>query len=606
MFLTPSRSSLAFLALLSVSSVAPARSDFVREPMMVGFDCDMAYQYRQLGLTWQVGGTRVDLMRFMSLNGSSWVRIGVGTNATGSLSIDLALKSIRWARESALRVDIFFYLSSVGADLGKQPAPVGWANMTVEARASAAREHLRSCASALVRENCTDHLYEVGNEIDYGVCGSFVSDPGRWPEIPENIEFLKSTVWQDEALILREAIAGLREADPGAKVVLHLAHWWNLTFCLEFYAFMRSQSVPFDYVGLSYYPSSGIYDLGAYMVERRADADKSALEFNRTVRGLIAHDHRVLICEFAYPCSSEIPGMFGSFDKQLSGYPLDVDGQARFIEDTYLWLYDRGHVVGAFYFAPHFYRTALTDVWTAFALFDENGEARPGLYSIGELAALESELGAQREARESMLLAWDAIESSESSGKTEGLQEARRKAEEAWNSYISGMFGRATVLANEAAEKAKTAANPVLRAVFLAIILAIVAAGITAVAVFVTRRRRQSGRPLSLDAQARLNADLERELLSACSESHTWVTMRVVSIRLDDALKRRMQRLSYINWSEVIREAMAQRVEEEWKERRVDVEALLRAKAATDKMRRPSPGWSGVEEIRKWRDLRRP
>jgi metal-responsive CopG/Arc/MetJ family transcriptional regulator len=82
--------------------------------------------------------------------------------------------------------------------------------------------------------------------------------------------------------------------------------------------------------------------------------------------------------------------------------------------------------------------------------------------------------------------------------------------------------------------------------------------------------------------------------------------MEVVSIRVDEQLKRRMERLGQVNWSEVIRTAISVKVqEEERRERRIVPESLMRAKGLTDKLRRPSRGWSSVEEIRKWRNQRR-
>jgi len=82
--------------------------------------------------------------------------------------------------------------------------------------------------------------------------------------------------------------------------------------------------------------------------------------------------------------------------------------------------------------------------------------------------------------------------------------------------------------------------------------------------------------------------------------------LEVVSIRVDEQLKRRMERLRYVNWSEVIRGAISAKIrEEEQRERSVDPELLLRAKADTDRLRRPSPAWNSTEEIRKWRNQRR-
>jgi len=487
------------IVVLLLSALPIGRTGIAAQPIMLGFTCTLAQDYRRLGFSWKVRGETVDLMRFMSLNGSSWARFGITNNETGSSSLNTALQTIQWARDSALMVDVFFYLSSVAADLGKQPAPVGWEGKSVAERASLAREYIRSSVATLLSENATDHFYEVGNENDYGICGSFVSDQSKWPETQANIEFLKAGVWAEEALILRGAIAGLREADPNATVVLHLSHWWNLTFCSEFFDFMRSNGVAFDVAGISYYPSSGIYDLGEFLgLGQKTDADASVTMFKRTVTGLADLGYRVMVCEFGYPCTPSIPGLFSYFDKQVSGYPLSPDGQARFVEDTLAWLCAQRNVVGALYFAPHFYQTYLTNVWGAFAWFDENGEARPAAFSIGKIVSSHPELMAQRDAREAILDAWDSIDAAQSAGRTDGLSDARLKADEAWASYLAGMFGSATASAGEATEAASSATNPTVRMIFMVIVGAVVivvALGATAVLLLLWLRKKQPAAP---------------------------------------------------------------------------------------------------------------
>jgi len=72
-----------------------------------------------------------------------------------------------------------------------------------------------------------------------------------------------------------------------------------------------------------------------------------------------------------------------------------------------------------------------------------------------------------------------------------------------------------------------------------------------------------------------------------------------ITVRVDPEVKRRMRRLSYVNWSEVVREAILRRLEEE--ERRRVAEALL----INERLRRRAPeGWSSVEVIRRWRRQR--
>lgn len=77
----------------------------------------------------------------------------------------------------------------------------------------------------------------------------------------------------------------------------------------------------------------------------------------------------------------------------------------------------------------------------------------------------------------------------------------------------------------------------------------------------------------------------------------------IISARVDDETRRRMKGLPHINWSEVIREAITDRLQRE-ERRKVDPADLREAARITDALRAPSPGWDSTEEIRGWRERR--
>ena len=81
--------------------------------------------------------------------------------------------------------------------------------------------------------------------------------------------------------------------------------------------------------------------------------------------------------------------------------------------------------------------------------------------------------------------------------------------------------------------------------------------------------------------------------------------MRVVSAKIDDETKRRMSRLSDVNWSEVVRNAIRGRIEiEESLRRPVDRRRAITASRGMDALREsiaPSD-FDSTKEIRKWRD----
>jgi len=84
--------------------------------------------------------------------------------------------------------------------------------------------------------------------------------------------------------------------------------------------------------------------------------------------------------------------------------------------------------------------------------------------------------------------------------------------------------------------------------------------------------------------------------------------MAIVTVRLDEQLKQKMKKLGHVNWSEVVRTAINERISQEEtiaSQRPIDVASLRRAMADQDRLRAKTTGaWSGAEEIRKWRELR--
>jgi hypothetical protein len=71
-----------------------------------------------------------------------------------------------------------------------------------------------------------------------------------------------------------------------------------------------------------------------------------------------------------------------------------------------------------------------------------------------------------------------------------------------------------------------------------------------------------------------------------------------VTVSVPEDLKKRMEHVSGVNWSEIARQAF----EETVRHNRM-VEAAEKIKKIREESR--TPGWNGVREIRKWRDAGR-
>lgn len=83
-----------------------------------------------------------------------------------------------------------------------------------------------------------------------------------------------------------------------------------------------------------------------------------------------------------------------------------------------------------------------------------------------------------------------------------------------------------------------------------------------------------------------------------------------LTIRLPEQLKRQMERMRELNWSEIIREAIRARISQEMRSRRISNQRLIaRAVKKQDEIAealssRYNGPWNGVEVIRYWRNHR--
>jgi Arc/MetJ-type ribon-helix-helix transcriptional regulator len=72
-----------------------------------------------------------------------------------------------------------------------------------------------------------------------------------------------------------------------------------------------------------------------------------------------------------------------------------------------------------------------------------------------------------------------------------------------------------------------------------------------------------------------------------------------ISVRVDERMKKEMERLTQVNWSEVIRIAIKERLDQEKQKN------LAKAVLINEKIRKKAPsGYDSTRIIREWRDRR--
>jgi len=313
-----------------------------------------------------------DLYRFLAEKGANCARVRLWVGDEGSCRLRYARHVMERATKAGMELYLVLFLSEGWADLYKQSPPKAWAMLSVEKRAEVVRDYVDNVLKRL--EDFDFYLYEVGNEVDYGICGVFASDKKK----RKNIHWLERRIWRYEALILRAAISAFKGVDPGTPVMIHLGKWWDECLIRAFLSSMEKYGVEFEVLGLSFYPTG----LGV------------GLEVLGQLKGLAEEfDKECVIAEYAYP-SGRVRGMFWFLNKQVPGYPPTLEGQARWIRD-FLHTCRRVGISGAFYWSPELYlsRNAAKKLsappempinfgWEPMALFNRRGRARPSVNSL--------------------------------------------------------------------------------------------------------------------------------------------------------------------------------------------------------------------------------
>ncbi|MCJ7823581.1 MAG: arabinogalactan endo-1,4-beta-galactosidase, partial [Anaerolineales bacterium] len=336
----------------------------MREPLSVGVDAGFLPRGEEEHSQWTVNGSPIGPLSLFTAQGVNALRLRIWVGEKGESHAEYALELGRRALDQGWDVYAVLFLSPDWADVNKQPAPPEWEDLLLQERTDAIRIYAEDITRRLLDAGIDPLYYAIGNEIDYGISGVFAAIEERSANV------LRRDIWPAEAELIKAGIDGVRAVDPEAKIMLHIALSFDPFFSEAFFAAMRDLEVPFDLIGLSYYPS--------------AMGPLSAMRFCQTLERLkTTIDLPVVIAEFAYPAEVPTGGPFGGWQYEVPGYPHTPRGQAEWLADFLTDMRIRADVVGAYYFSPTFYWSG--ELWGPFALFDAEGEARPalGAFSAG-------------------------------------------------------------------------------------------------------------------------------------------------------------------------------------------------------------------------------
>jgi len=269
------------------------------------------------------------------------------------------------------------FLSNTAAHAGLQQAPPEWAGLSVADTATAMNSYAYDTTMYFANRGLNVEVYDIGNEIEGGIVGF---TPGGRVAIPPGTDivcdatWMHDNIWTTEAQLLSAAIAGVRRANPSAKIVLHATGMFGLCLGIEgpaFFDAMVEQGVDFDYAGLSFYPgllpAKGEWGAGPWFQRGQA---------------LVAHlaklGKKTIIAETSYPHAATD----ASWGAPVTEFAYTPDGQAAWLH-AMLDFAGNPNIVGWFYFYPEYYPGFMTGATSgSYGLFETETQPEPALLAV--------------------------------------------------------------------------------------------------------------------------------------------------------------------------------------------------------------------------------
>jgi arabinogalactan endo-1,4-beta-galactosidase len=241
-FLTP-----ICVALLAFALAPAAKA----QDYAIGADVSFLAKCEQDGVVFKENGQPVDVLALLHAHHYNWVRLRIFHDPAAApdhlpndLPYTLALARRAKAMGFLLLVDLHY--SDSWADPAKQPTPAAWSKLKHKQLVEQVHDYSRDTIAAFVRSGVAPDMVQVGNEVTDGML---------WPDgkLPDN--------WDNFADLLKAGIAGVNAGVsessapvPRPRIMIHIERSGDYDAAVWFYDNLIAHHVPFDVIGLSYYP----------------------------------------------------------------------------------------------------------------------------------------------------------------------------------------------------------------------------------------------------------------------------------------------------------------------------------------------------------------
>ncbi len=316
------------------------------------------------GIYRDADGTEGDALLILKRHGLNYARLRVWVDpADGYHGKQEILGMARRLKSLGIRILVDFHYSDNWADPGKQFKPAAWSQYSFEQLEQALYDHTLDVCSSLAAQGTPPDMVQIGNEINAGML---------WPD--GDYKHLDNL-----AVLLKAGYRAVKDCSPSTLVMLHIAEGGDNELARWWFDNMTRREVPFDVIGISYYP----FWHGTLPQLQQNLNDISA-----------RYARDVIVVETAYAFTDQdddaLPNVLNS-SMVIPGYPFTPEGQRAMLRDVMAVVraVPNGRGLGVFYWDATW--TAVpgngwnsTDpgsgnAWENQALFDFDDRALPAL-----------------------------------------------------------------------------------------------------------------------------------------------------------------------------------------------------------------------------------
>ncbi|SDS05311.1 beta-galactosidase [Mucilaginibacter mallensis] len=214
---------------------------------ILGADISFLPELESKGETFSDNGTPGDAIEILKAHGFNYIRLRIFNEPANSkgyspgkgfCDLEHTKAMAKRIKAAGMKFLLDFHYSDYWADPQQQNKPAAWVGQDFTTLKKSLYDYTVKVMTELKAQGTTPDMVQVGNEINHGMV---------WPDgAINNLDSL--------AQLIYSGVKGVKTVSPSTIIMLHIALGGQNAEARFFLDNMTARKVPFDVIGLSYYP----------------------------------------------------------------------------------------------------------------------------------------------------------------------------------------------------------------------------------------------------------------------------------------------------------------------------------------------------------------